>query len=278
MLTMVSLLLVGGSLGDQFGRRRMFVAGLIAFGATSALCAISPSDEFLVGARALQGIAGALLVPGSLAIVAATFEGAERGKAVGTWTAWTGIATVFGPAGRRRPDRAALLAGDLLGQPAAGRGDGRADPAGGRGEQRPRRLPRHRQARHRPLRGRPRRPGLRPDRAADPRLERPAGLAAARRRPRLLRALPHLRGACPPPDARPGAVSHPQLRGRQPDHLRHLRRADGRRLLRRPLPPAGGRLHGPARRAWRRPRSRSCCSSSRRASAASPPGSVRDCR
>jgi EmrB/QacA subfamily drug resistance transporter len=99
MLTMVSLLLVGGSLGDQFGRRRMFVAGLLAFGATSALCAVSPSDEFLVGARALQGVAGALLVPGSLAIVAATFEGAERGKAVGTWTAWTGIATVLGPAG-----------------------------------------------------------------------------------------------------------------------------------------------------------------------------------
>jgi EmrB/QacA subfamily drug resistance transporter len=99
MLTMVSLLLVGGSLGDQFGRRRMFVAGLVAFGATSALCAISPSVEFLVGARALQGVAGALLVPGSLAIVAATFEGAARGKAVGTWTAWTGIATVLGPAG-----------------------------------------------------------------------------------------------------------------------------------------------------------------------------------
>jgi EmrB/QacA subfamily drug resistance transporter len=97
LLTMVSLLLVGGSLGDQFGRRRMFVAGLLAFGATSALCAVAPSDEFLVGARALQGIAGALLVPGSLAIVAATFEGAERGKAVGTWTAWTGIA--LGPAG-----------------------------------------------------------------------------------------------------------------------------------------------------------------------------------
>jgi EmrB/QacA subfamily drug resistance transporter len=99
MLTMVSLLLVGGSLGDQFGRRRMFVAGLIAFGATSALCALAPSDEFLVAARALQGVAGALLVPGSLALVAATFEGAERGKAVGTWTAWTGISTVLGPAG-----------------------------------------------------------------------------------------------------------------------------------------------------------------------------------
>jgi EmrB/QacA subfamily drug resistance transporter len=99
LLTMVSLLLVGGSLGDQFGRRRMYVAGLVAFGATSVLCALAPSDEFLVAARALQGVAGALLVPGSLALVAATFEGEERGKAVGTWTAWTGIATVIGPAG-----------------------------------------------------------------------------------------------------------------------------------------------------------------------------------
>ncbi|HEY6732168.1 MAG TPA: MFS transporter [Solirubrobacterales bacterium] len=99
MLTLVSLLLVGGSLGDQFGRRRMFVIGLVAFGVTSALCAIAPTVEVLIAARALQGIAGALLVPGSLAIVAATFEGEARGKAVGTWTAWTGIATVLGPAG-----------------------------------------------------------------------------------------------------------------------------------------------------------------------------------
>jgi EmrB/QacA subfamily drug resistance transporter len=99
MLTLVALLLVGGSLGDQFGRRRMFVFGLIGFGATSALCAVAPTVEFLVGARALQGVTGALLVPGSLAIVAATFEGEARGKAVGTWTAWTGIATVIGPAG-----------------------------------------------------------------------------------------------------------------------------------------------------------------------------------
>jgi EmrB/QacA subfamily drug resistance transporter len=99
MLTLVALLLVGGSLGDQFGRRRIFVIGLIAFGATSVLCAIAPGEVFLIGARALQGVAGALLVPGSLAIVAATFEGAARGKAVGIWTAWTGIATVVGPAG-----------------------------------------------------------------------------------------------------------------------------------------------------------------------------------
>jgi EmrB/QacA subfamily drug resistance transporter len=98
-LALVALLLVGGSLGDQFGRRRIFVIGLVGFGVTSILCAISPTDEFLIGARALQGVAGALLVPGSLAIVASTFEGEARGKAVGTWTAWTGIATVIGPAG-----------------------------------------------------------------------------------------------------------------------------------------------------------------------------------
>jgi EmrB/QacA subfamily drug resistance transporter len=99
MLTLVSLLLVGGSLGDLFGRRRVFVIGLVAFGATSILCAVAPTVELLIAARALQGIAGALLVPGSLAIVAATFEGPARGKAVGAWTAWTGIATVVGPAG-----------------------------------------------------------------------------------------------------------------------------------------------------------------------------------
>lgn len=99
LLSLVSLMLVGGALADQRGRRLMFVAGLVGFGATSALCAVAPSDEFLVGARALQGIAGALLVPGSLALVASSFEGAARGAAVGTWTAWTGISTIIGPAG-----------------------------------------------------------------------------------------------------------------------------------------------------------------------------------
>ncbi len=99
LLALVALLLVGGSLGDKFGRRLMFVSGLVGFGVTSALCAIAPTTEVLIGARALQGIAGALLVPGSLALVASAFEGAARGRAVGTWTAWTGIATVLGPAG-----------------------------------------------------------------------------------------------------------------------------------------------------------------------------------
>jgi EmrB/QacA subfamily drug resistance transporter len=99
MLTLVSLLLVGGSLGDRYGRRRMFVLGLSGFAATSILCAIAPSEQTLVGARALQGIAGALLVPGSLAILAATFAGEARGRAVGLWTAWAGISTLAGPAG-----------------------------------------------------------------------------------------------------------------------------------------------------------------------------------
>jgi EmrB/QacA subfamily drug resistance transporter len=99
LLALVSLLLVGGALGDQKGRKLMFVAGLAGFGVTSVLCAIAPSDELLVGARALQGICGALLVPGSLALVAAAFNGAARGAAVGTWTAWTGISTILGPAG-----------------------------------------------------------------------------------------------------------------------------------------------------------------------------------
>jgi EmrB/QacA subfamily drug resistance transporter len=99
MLTLVSLLLVGGSLGDLYGRKRMFMLGLVGFAATSILCAIAPTDEFLIGGRALQGIAGAMLVPGSLALLAATFEGEARGRAVGLWTAWAGISTLIGPAG-----------------------------------------------------------------------------------------------------------------------------------------------------------------------------------
>src|SRR5215207_4898114 len=92
LLTLGALILVGGSLGDHLGRRRVFMAGLIGFGATSALCAVAPSAELLVAARALQGVAGALLVT-------ANFPGDERGAAIGSWTAWTGIAFVIGPLG-----------------------------------------------------------------------------------------------------------------------------------------------------------------------------------
>jgi EmrB/QacA subfamily drug resistance transporter len=98
LLALVSMMLVGGSLGDHFGRKRIFLAGLIGFGVASILCAVAPNSETLIAFRGLQGFAGALLVPGSLAIVASTFEGEARGKAVGTWTAWSGISTIAGPA------------------------------------------------------------------------------------------------------------------------------------------------------------------------------------
>jgi EmrB/QacA subfamily drug resistance transporter len=97
LLTLGSLLLIGGSLSDHLGRRRVFSFGTAAFGATSLLCAIAPSSEFLIGARALQGVAGAILVPGTLALIMSVFPEEERGRAIGSWTAWTGMATVIGP-------------------------------------------------------------------------------------------------------------------------------------------------------------------------------------
>jgi EmrB/QacA subfamily drug resistance transporter len=97
LLTLSSLLLIGGSLGDIFGERRMFALGVFLFGATSMLCALAPTIEILVGARALQGVAGALLTPAALAVIVSTFGPDERGKAIGAWTAWGGIGTVLGP-------------------------------------------------------------------------------------------------------------------------------------------------------------------------------------
>ena len=97
LLTLGSLILVGGSLGDLYGERNVFALGVAGFGAASALCAISPSIGVLVAARALQGIAGALLVPSSLAVIVNTFPESERGAAIGSWTAWGAIAGVLGP-------------------------------------------------------------------------------------------------------------------------------------------------------------------------------------
>ncbi len=97
LLTLGSLILIGGSLGDVYGERRVFSLGVAGFGATSVLCAAAPSIEVLVGARALQGAFGALLTPSALALIVAAFPAAERGSAIGSWTAWAGIATVVGP-------------------------------------------------------------------------------------------------------------------------------------------------------------------------------------
>ena len=105
LLTLGSLILVGGSLGDIFGEVRVFTLGVIAFGAASVLCAVAPDATSLIVFRGLQGVSGALLTPASLAVITSTFSGNERGAAIGSWTAWTGISFVIGP----------LLGGWLIG-------------------------------------------------------------------------------------------------------------------------------------------------------------------
>lgn len=97
LLTLGSLILVAGSLGDIYGERRVFSVGVGGFGVMSVLCALAPSIEVLVAGRALQGVFGALLTPSALAVIIAAFPPDERGAAIGSWTAWAGIATVIGP-------------------------------------------------------------------------------------------------------------------------------------------------------------------------------------
>jgi MFS family permease len=97
LLTLGSLILIGGSVGDIYGERRVFTIGLGAFGVFSIACALAPTIEVLIGARALQGAAAALMVPSSLAIIVAAFMPRERGAAIGSWTAWGGIAAIAGP-------------------------------------------------------------------------------------------------------------------------------------------------------------------------------------
>jgi EmrB/QacA subfamily drug resistance transporter len=97
MLALASLILVGGSLGDVFGERRVFSVGVLGFGVSSIVCALAPTIEVLVAGRVLQGTFGALLSPAALAVIVTAFPPAQRGAAVGSWTAWSGIATVIGP-------------------------------------------------------------------------------------------------------------------------------------------------------------------------------------
>jgi EmrB/QacA subfamily drug resistance transporter len=97
LLTLGSLILIGGSLGDVFGERRVFSIGVAGFGLVSLLCAIAPTIGFLIACRALQGAFGALLTPSALAVIIAVFPLSERGGAIGSWTAWGAIATVIGP-------------------------------------------------------------------------------------------------------------------------------------------------------------------------------------
>jgi len=97
LLTLSALLILAGALSDFYGRRRTFLLGLIGFGATSVLCGLAPNMELLVAFRILQGAAGALLVPGSLALLTANFSGEEQGRAFGVWAGASGATTILGP-------------------------------------------------------------------------------------------------------------------------------------------------------------------------------------
>ena len=97
LITLGTLILAAGSLSDIFGRKKILTIGLFGFLITSILCAVAPTAEVLIISRGLQGIAGALLVPSSLALIISAFSGVEQAKAIGRWTAWTGIAFIIGP-------------------------------------------------------------------------------------------------------------------------------------------------------------------------------------
>ncbi|MEU1342000.1 MFS transporter [Streptomyces sp. NPDC005827] len=97
MLTLAGLILLGGSLGDRFGRRRVFVVGLVWFAVASLLCGLAPDTGTLIAARALQGVGGALLTPGSLAIIEASFHPDDRPRAIGLWSGFGGIGAALGP-------------------------------------------------------------------------------------------------------------------------------------------------------------------------------------
>ncbi|MCV7069626.1 MFS transporter [Mycolicibacterium rufum] len=96
-LSLASLILLGGSFGDHFGRRRVFLIGVVWFAVASVACGLAPNTEALIASRALQGVGGALLTPGSLALISASFRGADRAAAIGAWSGLGGIAGAIGP-------------------------------------------------------------------------------------------------------------------------------------------------------------------------------------
>ena len=244
LLTLGALLLVGGSLGDLLGRRRIFSVGLAGFGVTSVLCALAPNAELLVAARGAAGDRGRA----ARAVLAG-----DHHRGLPARGARRGDRDVDGVGRHRDGDRAArrraarrprVVALDLRHQRAVRAGDA-GDPARGgpgvgrRGVHAPHRLPR-RAAR----RARPRRAGVRADRAARLRLRRPARLPAGADRARAARPVRPPRAPLGPSDAAARAVPLAQLRGRQRRHAARLRRARRGDVLRRDLPPAGGGLLG----------------------------------
>ena len=254
-LTLASLILIGGSLGDRFGRRRIFLLGIVWFAAASLLCAVSPTSEALVAARALQGIGGALLTPGSLAILQASFASGDRGRAVGAWSGLSGIAAAIGPFVGGWLIGAGVVASDLPDQPAAGgRGGCRGDPARSR-DARSQRRPRHRRRR----RGTDCRRTGRSDLGAHRgrRARRDRGCAVGRRRrPRVARRLRRRGAECPAPDVAARYLPIAAVHRRQPRHAHRLCQSRHHVLPVSGASSAGPRATRPCRRASRRCRSR----------------------
>ena len=202
-LTFAVLLMFGAALGDRFGRRRLFLVGLTVFTGASAAAAMAPGIDSLIAARAVQGVGAAIMMPLTLTLLTAAVPAAKRGMAFGIWGAVNGLAVASGPAHRRQPHRAHLLALDLLAERPArpgrcSRSPGCASPSSHGTGARARR-PRHRAGQRRPLRHR-----LRPGRAAPAdgwtSSHVLAGLIAARVAARRLRRPRHPRQAtrcCP---------------------------------------------------------------------------------
>ena len=187
LLLLASLILVGGSLGDLYGRRRIFAIGTAGFGAASLVCAIAPSVELLIVARGLQGAFGALLVPSSLAIITTVFGPGERAAAIGTWTAGTSGAIALGPPlGGLLVDVLSWRVIFALNVPLVLACLWLIRTRGA--DDRRRRHAPHRHPRRGAVRDRARRPDVRAHPAAAAGLVGPAGLGAAHRRARRARS------------------------------------------------------------------------------------------
>ena len=203
----------------------MFELGLVAFGVCSVACALAPNIELLIGARALQGAAGALVTPSSLAIIVAAFGPAERGAAIGSWTAWGGISAVVGPlAGGLIVDQVSwrwIFAVNvplvLVTLPLIRSAVPRTTRSRSAGRLR----------RRGTVRARARWSRVRPRRAAALRLEQPGHLCSSHRRRRCFRIVPRLRAAGSRADVEARAVHAPQLRRRERRDARRSTRASG---------------------------------------------------
>ena len=254
LAVLAALLILAGALSDHYGRRRVYAIGLAGFALTSALCGLAPTLELLVVFRLLQGAAGALLIPGSLALITHAFEGEARGRAFGIWAASTSALTVIGPiVGGIMVDTIGWRFAFLINVPLLAfalwatlrhveESKDTETSAAVRLAGRPRRGARRRRARVRP----DPRPGARMEPTRPPGSPSSSGSIA-------LVLFPILMATRPNPLVPLGLFRLAGVRDRQPRHVLRLRRAVRDVRLPAAGPPGRARLHGPRRRADRPP-------------------------